>query len=67
MTGAPHPQTMGAPVLRLVPRPPRPRRLQVQFHVLDRRAPYCRAGPFLLAEDDLWKLAEIAKRMERRA
>jgi hypothetical protein len=54
------------PCLHLVPRPPGPRRLEVRFHVLDRRAPYGRAGPFRLAEDDLWKLVEIAERMERR-
>ncbi len=52
----------GVPVFRLVPRPPRPRRLEIRFHVLDRRAPYGRAGPFEIEE-----LIAIAARMERRS
>ena len=69
MTGDIFPQTTGARGhLRLVPPVPAPRRrLAVRISVLDGRCPYGRAGPFRLAEDDLWKLVEIATRMERRA
>jgi hypothetical protein len=68
MTGDIFPQSTGAQGhLRLVPRRPWPRRLEVRFHVLDGRCPYGRGGPFRLAEDDLWKLIEIATRMESRA
>jgi hypothetical protein len=52
--------------LRLVEKPPLAPRLEVRIHVLDRRAPYGRAGPFRLAENDLWKLVEIATRLESR-
>jgi hypothetical protein len=55
------------PRLRLVEKPPLSPRLEVRIHVLDRRAPYGRAGPFRLAERDLDELVEIAMRMERRA
>ncbi len=55
------------PNLRLVPRAPRPRRLEVRFHVLDGRCPYGRAGPFRITEADLRDLVEVAMRMERRA
>jgi hypothetical protein len=55
------------PRLRLVEKPPLAPRLEVRIHVLDRRAPYGRAGPFRLAKNDLWKLVEIATRMERRS
>jgi hypothetical protein len=54
------------PRLRLVEKPPLAPRLEVRIHVLDRRAPYGRAGPFWLAENDLWKLVEIATRIEAR-
>jgi hypothetical protein len=54
------------PRLRLVEKPPLAPRLEVRIHVLDRRAPYGRAGPFRLAENDLWKLVEIATRLEAR-
>jgi hypothetical protein len=59
MTGA-------QPRLRLVEKPPLAPRLEVRFHILDRRAPYGRAGPFRLAENDLWRFVEIATRLEAR-
>jgi hypothetical protein len=62
MTGAPSPR----PHLRLVEKPPLAPRLEVRIYVLDRRAPYGRAGPFRLAENDLWKLVEIATWLEAR-
>jgi hypothetical protein len=64
MTGAPSPRH---PRLRLVEKRAMAPRLEIRFHILDRRVPYGRAGPFRLAENDLWKLVEIATRMEQRA
>jgi hypothetical protein len=64
MTGAPSPRH---PHLRLVEKRPLAPRLEIRFHILDRRVPYGRAGPFHLAKNDLWKLVEIAMQMERRA
>jgi hypothetical protein len=61
VTGAPSPRHSH---LRLVEKRPLAPRLEVRIHVLDRRAPYGRAGPFRLAENDLWKLVEIATRLE---
>jgi hypothetical protein len=54
------------PRLRLVEKPPLAPRLEVRIHVLDRRAPYGRAGPFRIAESDVNELIAIATRMEAR-
>jgi hypothetical protein len=54
------------PRLRLVP-PPRPRRIEVRFHVIDGRSPFGRSRVFRLAESDIDELIAIATRMERRA
>jgi hypothetical protein len=57
MTGAPFPRHSH---LRLVPSPPRPRRLEVRTSVADGRAPYCRSQVFRLTHDDLDELiAEV--------
>jgi len=64
MTGAPFPQR---PDLRIVSRQPQPRRLEVRFHILDRRAPYARSRAFRLTHDELDELMAAATRMERRA
>jgi hypothetical protein len=54
------------PCLRLIPmEAPARRRLAVRISVLDGRQAFGRAGPFRLAENDLWKLVEIAMLMER--
>jgi hypothetical protein len=45
---------------------PRPRRLEVRFHVLEGRCPYGRAGPFRLTDRDLDELIAIATRLEVR-
>ena len=56
------------PYLRLVPREPQPRRrLAVRINVIDGHSAFGRSRVFRLAEDDLWKLVEIATRMERQA
>jgi hypothetical protein len=47
--------------------PPRPRRIEVRFHVIDGRAAYGRSRIFHLAESDIDELIAIATRMERRA
>jgi hypothetical protein len=66
MTGDPPPRHSH---LRLIPPspPPRPRRLEVRFHVFDGRAPYGRSRAFRLTHDDLDELIDVAMRMERRA
>jgi hypothetical protein len=65
MTGAPFPQR---PSLRLVPPapPPRPRRIEVRFHVLDGRSAFGRSRVFHLAHNDLERLIATAERLEAR-
>jgi hypothetical protein len=55
------------PRLRLVEKRPLTPRLEIRFHILDRRVPYGRAGPFHLTHDDLDELIAAAMRMERLA
>jgi hypothetical protein len=64
MTGAPFPRHSH---LRLVPSPPRPRRLEVRISVADGRAPVGRSRPFRITDDDLRQLIDDAARMERRS
>jgi hypothetical protein len=62
------PQTMGARRhLRLVPQPPRPRRLEARIAVADGRSPIGRTRLFRLSERNLQELIETAKLREARA
>ncbi len=65
MTGAPFPRHSH---FRLVPAavPPRPRRLEARFHVLDGRSAFGRSRAFRLTHDELDELIAVAMRMERR-
>ena len=54
------------PCLRLVPRQPQPRRLEVQISVADGRAPFGRFRPFRITENDLRELVDVAQRLEAR-
>lgn len=54
------------PYLRLVPRSPRPRRIDVRISAADGRAPYGRSRVFRLAESDLDQLINAATRLEAR-
>jgi hypothetical protein len=64
MTGAPFPRHSH---LRLVERPPRPRRLEVRISVADSRAPYGRSRAFRLTPAAIDELITVAMRMERLA
>jgi hypothetical protein len=64
MTGAPFPRHSH---LRLVPREPQPRRIEVRIAVNAARAPYGRSRIFRLRERDLAELVAQAERLERRA
>jgi hypothetical protein len=52
--------------LRLVASSPRPRRIEVRFHVIDGRAAYGRSRVFRLAESDIDELIAVVTRMEGR-
>jgi hypothetical protein len=52
--------------LRLVEKRPLAPRLEVRFHVLDRRVPYGLSRTFRLAESDIDELIAVVTRMERR-
>jgi hypothetical protein len=54
------------PCLRLVPRQPQPRRLEVRISVANGRAPIGRTRAFRLADSDLEQLVDCALRMEAR-
>jgi hypothetical protein len=54
------------PHLRLVPREPRPQRLEVRISVDDARGPYGRTRIFRLSERDFEQLIDHAFRMEAR-
>jgi len=47
--------------------PPRPRRIEVRFHVLDGRSAYGRSRAFHLLRADLDELIDHALRLEARA
>jgi hypothetical protein len=64
MTGTSFPPR---PRLHLVPRPRRPRRLDVRINVLDGRSAFGRSRAFRLTHDELDELIAAATRMERRA
>jgi hypothetical protein len=65
MTVLPFPSAELRP--RFVPRPPRPRHIEVRIAAADGRAPYCRSRVFRLHERDLAELVAIAMRLESRA
>jgi hypothetical protein len=50
--------------LRLVASSPRPRRIEVRFHVIDGRAAYGQSRAFRLTHDDIEQLIGVALRLE---
>jgi hypothetical protein len=63
MTGAPFPRHSH---LRLVPSPPRPRRIDVRISAADGRAPVGRTKIFRLTDHAFEQLIDVALRLETR-
>jgi hypothetical protein len=56
----------GVAVLRLVPRSPRPRRIDMRISAADGRAPFGRSRLVRLSERDFARLIEAAGKLEAR-